>query len=403
MIKTIILIFKYGRTSPPTQALPVFMLGTTQLKIESEEKYVGVLFRTDTQNILEAHYKAKARTARYCGYRIMAIEDMTGRLTPKELKELYMARIDCHLTHACEVTPDSEDVHIKQLTKVQIRFIRHMLNLHSRSMVAPLFTETGITPIRVRRLQLILQHLVYFLGLNDSHYARAALNSSLELSAKGVKRCWASELITATGRLPFDCPELVLNATTSIADVQNYAKLVDKLMLEWLQDTIDSSEKTYLLHGRLEPRKDEPPAQKTSTMRHYLTMVKTQAHREALTSIMLSTHQLAVEVLRYTDHANQPVPRANRLCRLCKTTVETPEHALVTCASSDALVELRTRFLEQLFAKNPELQHVLEEKSETEFLKAMIYSRPAIALVAKFAHDVLQIFYAIPVFRANNS
>jgi hypothetical protein len=132
-------------------------------------------------------------------------------------------------------------------------------------------------------------------------------------------------------------------------------------------------------------------------------MVKTQAHREALTSIMLSTHQLAVEVLRYTDHVNQPVPRANKLCRLCKTTVETPEHALVTCASSDALVELRTSFLEQLFAKNPELQHVLEEKSETEFLKAMIYSRPAIALVAKFAHDVLQIFYAIPVFRANNS
>ncbi|KAJ7258511.1 hypothetical protein C8J57DRAFT_1073530, partial [Mycena rebaudengoi] len=96
-------------------------------------------------------------------------------------------------------------------------------------------------------------------------------------------------------------------------------------------------------------------------------------------------------------------PRANRLCRLCEAAVETPEHALVTCASLDALVELRRRFLEQLFAKTPELQRVLTEKSETEFLKAIIYSSPAIALVAKFAHDVLQIFYAIPVFRANSS
>jgi hypothetical protein len=49
---------------------------------------------------------------------------MMGRLTPKELKELYMARIDCHLTHGYEVTPNSEDVHVKQPTKVQIRFIR---------------------------------------------------------------------------------------------------------------------------------------------------------------------------------------------------------------------------------------------------------------------------------------
>jgi hypothetical protein len=34
------------------------------------------------RNILAAHYKAKARTARYL---IIAIEDMTGQLTPKEL------------------------------------------------------------------------------------------------------------------------------------------------------------------------------------------------------------------------------------------------------------------------------------------------------------------------------
>ncbi|KAJ7796298.1 hypothetical protein B0H13DRAFT_2392703 [Mycena leptocephala] len=36
----------------------------------------------------------------------MAIEDKTGRLTPKELKMLYMARVDCHLTHGCEIALD---------------------------------------------------------------------------------------------------------------------------------------------------------------------------------------------------------------------------------------------------------------------------------------------------------
>ncbi|KAJ7747772.1 hypothetical protein B0H16DRAFT_1850237, partial [Mycena metata] len=115
--------------------------------------------------------------------------------------------------------------------------------------------------------------------------------------------------------------------------------------------------------------------------------------------LLLSTHQLAVEVLRYVDHAYQPVERSDRLCRFCKAEVETPEHALITCKSSDALVQLRTIFLSRLFQDAPHLQAIMVESSDTEFLKAMIYPRQTIALVAKFAHEVLQIFYAVPVYR----
>lgn len=277
-----------------------------------------------------------------------------------------------------------------------------MLNLHTRSMIVPLFTETGIMPIRVRRFLVTLNHLIYFLGLKEEDYAHAALRSSLELSAMN-KRSWAKDLITAASRLPFPCPTLVLNQGISTTDVQNYAKVIEKLMLEWLQDCIDSSDKLYLLHGRLEPQKGKAPTQITFKMRHYLTMVKTQKHREALTSIMLSTHLLAVETLHYADHAYQPVPRHERFCRFCKIEVETPEHAMITCKSLDKLVDLREQFLVQLFSNSPDLQHLMAESSNTEFLKSVIYSRPNIALVAKYAFDVLELFYAVPVFRLRNT
>ncbi|KAJ7239325.1 hypothetical protein C8J57DRAFT_1246059 [Mycena rebaudengoi] len=65
-----------GTTLPP----PTFHLGLMELSISTEETYVGVNLRTDTQNMFKDHYKAKARTARYCGHRITGIEDMTGRL-----------------------------------------------------------------------------------------------------------------------------------------------------------------------------------------------------------------------------------------------------------------------------------------------------------------------------------
>jgi hypothetical protein len=130
-------------------------------------------------------------------------------------------------------------------------------------------------------------------------------------------------------------------------------------------------------------------------MRHYLSMVKT----EALTSLLLSTHQLAVDILRYVDHAKQLVIRSDRLCRFCMVKVETPEHTLITCTSSDALRALQASFLEKLFSNSPQLQRLMADLSETEFLKALIYSRTSIALLAKYAYDVLQFFYALSVFR----
>ncbi len=114
-------------------------------------------------------------------------------------------------------------------------------------------------------------------------------------------------------------------------------------MLEWLQGEIDSCDKLYLLHGRREPQKDKPPAQVTSRMRHYLILVKTQKHQEAIT-FLFSTHLLAVEVLRYVDHTHQPICRSELLCRFCKKDVETREHVLTTCKSSDMLVDLRAIF-----------------------------------------------------------
>ena len=79
--------------------------------------------------------------------------------------------------------------------------------------------------------------------------------------------------------------------------------------------------------------------------------------------------------------------------------VETPEHTLINCKSSDALIELRSTFLVKLFHDAPHLQNLMAELSDTEFLKAVIYSRLTIALMAKFAYDVLELFYAIPILR----
>jgi hypothetical protein len=127
-------------------------------------------------------------------------------------------------------------------------------------------------------------------------------------------------------------------------------------------------------------------------------MVKNQEYREALTSLLLSTHQLALEKLRYTDHALQPIPRTERLCRFCIAKVESPEHALLECQACAQVVTLRNVFLEKLLRTVPKMQRKIVELDSISLLKAIIYERSTIVLLGKFVHDVLEIFYTTHVY-----
>lgn len=129
-------------------------------------------------------------------------------------------------------------------------------------------------------------------------------------------------------------------------------------------------------------------------------MVKTQEHREALTSIMLSTHQLALEKLRYTDHELQLAPRHESLCHPYIAKVESPEHALLECQGSPEVLNLRNVFLGNFLRAVPRILIRMESKivelDSIELLKALIYERSTITPVGKFLHDVLEVFYRLP-------
>ncbi len=109
-----------------------------------------------------------------------------------------------------------------------------------------------------------------------------------------------------------------------------WGKIVQRSMEEWVLTEVGNSEKLYLLHGRKEPRKGKAPVTVALKMRNYLD-VTTPKHRDAMVSIALSTHNSAVERLRWIRPA---IDRENRLCRMCMTYVET-EHVLFRCVGNE--------------------------------------------------------------------
>ncbi|PBK78454.1 hypothetical protein ARMSODRAFT_1030463, partial [Armillaria solidipes] len=321
-IKTVMMAF--GRVP---SALPSFTVGGSVLEYSVKEKYVGVVFSSNTFRVYEKHLSEKASTARYYGHCIWGAEDRIGNLRPKDAKQLYMARVDCHLIHGCEIMPDAYKSTLQPLQDVQVQFVRRMLHLSSRSMIVPLFTETGIMPLAVRRFILVLSNLRYLMSLDHGHFAQAAMFNSIDLFLRS-KSSWFGDLLKAGRNLPFLLSYELHPRDLSIDYIDKYIDMVWKDTNKWLQNEINCTDKLYLLHGRKEPQKNKPPAQVVLCMRHYLD-VPVLEHRTALTRVLLSNHLLALERMRWSEYGKPKVQRDHRKCRFCRTVVESPEHALL--------------------------------------------------------------------------
>ncbi|KAJ3871486.1 hypothetical protein F5051DRAFT_306582, partial [Lentinula edodes] len=108
-------------------------------------------------------------------------------------KQLYSALVDYNLINGCEIAIDTDNHLLSMLEQVQLLFLRRTLGLSRRSMVAPLFTETGIMLIRTRRGLRALRYLIYLPKLPLDHYAYLALQKNNHLRTQG-RKCWLSDL-----------------------------------------------------------------------------------------------------------------------------------------------------------------------------------------------------------------
>ncbi|KAJ7915788.1 hypothetical protein B0H13DRAFT_1610078, partial [Mycena leptocephala] len=116
-----------------------------------------------------------------------------GSLPVKEGLQLYMARVDCYLISAAEISIDVDAHPLDEYLDAQHLFLRRLLGINSRSMLAVLFTETGVMPIRIRRLLLALSRLRYMVELGDERRVRWALLDSVDLFSTGHSS-WAGNI-----------------------------------------------------------------------------------------------------------------------------------------------------------------------------------------------------------------
>ncbi|KAF8178998.1 hypothetical protein K438DRAFT_1977489 [Mycena galopus ATCC 62051] len=124
-------------------SLPIIYVGRTAIGLVDKYKYVGIWFTSTSRLIFSHHYTLKASKARSISYTTISADSFVGVLPPREGLMLYKARVDPHLTSGCEVVLNVDRSLASTLETPQIYFLRRLLGLNRRSMLAVLFTETG--------------------------------------------------------------------------------------------------------------------------------------------------------------------------------------------------------------------------------------------------------------------
>ena len=343
-----------GRT-PGVRDRETLLIGPESIERVSSYKYVGVWFSSTTRDIFAKHYDEKASKACRVACVSFALDDFIGSLAPTEGKLLYMARVEPVLTFASEVVLDVDETSVTKLTNVQHLYIRRLLHVGQRSVLAPLFSETGILPVRFRRVVLAVGYLAYLLQLPDHHYARVALQESMSLLRRGFP-CWVADLNWVLSHLPGGLAGDVHHAHVEDMNVTQLLSLqmsVVKSCDEHLNRVLMDSTKCSLLRGRLELGANGGGSNVVRVMRHYLALPIIPAHRKAITSVMFSSHDLAIERLRWKERYRDPVPREWRLCRFCRASVEDDVHALLECRHAPQLLELREKMRREVAAVLP--------------------------------------------------
>ncbi|OCH88481.1 hypothetical protein OBBRIDRAFT_779980 [Obba rivulosa] len=366
---------------PLPERPPQLYLGSVPLKWVSSTTFLGTLFCSTERNIFAPHYSAKAEKAQRVASSTLAVEALIGDIPPREGRLLHMSRVDPHLTYACDVVLDIDAPLLAKLEAVQHYHLRRVLGLSSRCTTAVLFTETGLQPLRYRRVLLALGYLSYICSLQRlAPYVGAAFRESVALARAGHPS-WVSDLshVLAAVTVHFDFHRPITSEYVACLTNDVLASLDTDLARELM-----TSPKLHLLRHR----------GKVAEFRPYLNVLVPQ-HRVALTRMLVSDHPLAMERLRWAERYRSPVPRHLRICRLCEDGLEDPVHAMFVCTGDDDLSAIRASFWSKVDAELPGLRR---RARDAEHMLALLMDEQSVhALVAKLAFETLGVFARVPM------
>lgn len=260
--------------------------------------------------------------------------------------------------------------------------LRRILGIGRRSGVAQLYSELGVYPLRVRRLELALRYLRYLVGLPASHYAYIAAVEADKLRREHHSS-WMGDLALVLGAMPFTMPPLPCFSELTTAACDSLVDLLRTRTRHWVWMTIEDMVSLPLLHRRLEPKENGDSSLNKLCRRHYLSRVPVTDHRLALTRLLCGSFYFR------GVHNDLDLFSFDQICcRQCQQAVETPGHVFMVCRA-EGTVEARRDLRQTLMREHGHaLVRVSTSDAAEDLMRTLIFDWNTVVPMARFIYKV---------------
>jgi hypothetical protein len=331
-LKTKVVIF-----GKQPQEAPSFIFNDESIDIVDSYKYVGNIFKSvilghgDPMSLNHDYLSEQANKAMFA---ILKRTNAIGRLTPKVYLQLFDSYVTPILEYGSEIWYRGIDV--KQIEKVQLRYLKMILKVKSSTSTLALYGDTGRFPLSLRLKVKQVKYWVRLVQLPDNAIVKQIYNTMVQLDSLNYKT-WCSNvknLLYEYGFGHFWVGQESLPA--NIVDI--FKESVYRRFTNWWHDEINNIVKNPILRTYCQFKS-------TFGIEPYLLEVRDFKVRNSISKLRLSSHHLHVETGR---HCRPKVPAERRLCMICNNgSVEDEKHFIEVCTAYSDLRHTLVRCLVQ--------------------------------------------------------
>ena len=258
--------------------------------------------------------------------------------------KLFESLVQPILMYGCEIWGFHK---ADDIEKVHVKFLKQILGVRRQTRHIAVYGEVGRVPLSVLRKVRILKYWYKILSLRDTLFFKVYSQQVNSLMQGATENNWVLQLKTLLNKLGF----------TDLWNSQSMTKLQLQMVSQCIYDQYFQSWYSAVnTTSKLETLKF---LNKAFNFEKYLTCIKIDSHRVALTRFRCSAHKLMIEEGRHRN-----VERNYRLFQICNINViEDEYHFLLVCP---AYRDIRVNTLPKYFCSWPSKQKFVKLLTETQ-------------------------------------
>ena len=258
--------------------------------------------------------------------------------------KLFESLVQPILMYGCEIWGFHK---ADDIEKVHVKFLKQILGVRRQTSNIAVYGEVGRVPLSVLRKVRILKYWYKILSSRDTLLFKVYSQQVNSLMQGATENNWVLQLKTLLNELGF----------TYLWNSQSMTKLQLQMVSQCIYDQYFQSWYSAVnTTSKLETLKC---LNKVFNFEKYLTCIKIDSHRVALTRFRCSAHKLMIEEGRHRN-----VEKYYRLCQICNINViEDEYHFLLVCP---AYRDIRVNTLPKYFCSWPSKQKFVKLLTETQ-------------------------------------